>query len=380
MRILYQSNGFLPSLIGGVEVLSYHLLRELGRRGHQVLAISECRQMDQRGRRTFDGIDLVQLAFAPTMASRNLSAMRDTHAKVAEVVDGFRPDLLHLNDTGLGSLFFLRGGATGYIPRILTLHSPVRPPDSLGLQGRMAMDVDHVVAVSQAIRDDALAAMPALDGRISLIRNALPMPDEVPMELPFAPPVLLCLGRVVREKGFHVAVRAFALLRKRGVDARLVIAGNGDEVTSLETLAAELGIADRLVFTDWVMPDRVPDLLNSATLVLMPSRWPEPFGLVALQAAQMGRPVIASAVGGLPEIVDDGTTGLLVESGDEAALADAIEALLSDAPAARLMGAAARKHAAQAFDFSVLVDGYERAYEQAVSSCSVRPGSRERAA
>jgi glycogen(starch) synthase len=376
LRILYQSNGFLPSLIGGVEVLSYHLLRALAARGHDVLAISECRQMDQLGRRTYDGIDLVQLAFAPTMASRSFSAMRQVHAKVAEVVVDFRPDMLHLNDTGLGSLFFLRGGATGHIPRILTLHSPVRAAGDLGLQGRMAMDVDHVVAVSQSIHDDLLAAVPALGGRISLIRNALPMPDEMPADLPFAPPTLLCLGRVVREKGFHVAVRAFALLRGRGVAARLLIAGNGDEKSRLEAMAAELGVAGDISFLDWVMPDRVPALINGATLVLMPSRWPEPFGLVALQAAQMGRPVVASKAGGLPEIVDHGVTGLLFGNGDEAALADAVQALLADEPLARRMGVAARERASRKFDFAALVDGYERAYALAAA----RPGSRDRAA
>ena len=370
LRILYQCNGFLPSLIGGVEILSHHLVRELCRRGHDVLVVTERRETDLPGRQRFDGIDIVRLGFDAAMARRSLAAMRATSATVGDIVNAFRPDVLHLNDTGLGSLFFLHGGATGRVPRVLTFHSPIRAPNQLGLQRRLALDVDRIVAVSQAIGAAVAAAMPDLQGKLSVIRNALPMPGLPPTALPFAPPMLLCVGRLVSDKGFDLAVRAFALLRGRGSAARLTIAGNGDEKIDLETLARGLDVADHVTFLDWVMPDRVPELLNRATLVLMPSRWAEPFGLVALQAAQMGRPVIAAAVGGLPEIVDHGMTGLLVESGDESALADAVRTLLADEAAARRYGATARERARDAFDFAALVDAYEQVYAEASASCA----------
>ena len=309
---------------------------------------------DPLGRQTFDGLDLVRLELAPAIERRNLSALRDVSETVAELVKSFRPDILHLNDTLISSFFFLRGGATGNLPRVLTLHSPIRPAGKDGLQVRLAADADRVVAVSQAQYDAAATTMPMVRSKLSVIPNALPLPNLSPADLPFAPPVLLGVGRLVSDKGFDVAVRSLARLRDRGTIARLTIAGNGPEKSNLESLGRDLGVADQVKFVNWVMPKHVASLINTATVVLMPSRWPEPFGLVALQAAQMGRPTIASAVGGLPEIVEHGLTGLLVEPNDEHVLAEAIQVVLSDASLASRLGANAHRVAREKFDFHAL--------------------------
>ena len=218
--------------------------------------------------------------------------------------------------------------------------------------------------MSRAFHDAAIAAIPALRGKTAVILNALPMPKPRPTELPFARPVLLCLGRLVWDKGFDLAIRAFALLRDRGIVAKLVVAGDGSERSNLEALAGDLRVADGIEFIGWVAPDRVADLINTATLMLMPSRWPEPFGLVALQAAQMGRPTIAAAVGGLPEIVEHGRTGLLVAADSEHGLADAVQELLANPRWARRLGDHARQRAREKFDFAAFVDDYERVYAE----------------
>jgi glycogen(starch) synthase len=373
MRILYQCNGFLPA-IGGVEVLSYHLVTELRRRGHEVLVITQRAGLGAPVRETFDGLDLLRFDFGlPAIHKRDLPVLRDLSVTIASVVNGFQPDVLHLNDTFFTSFFFLRGGATGNVPRVLTLHSPIRPAGKDGLQARLATDADRVVAVSRALYDAALAAIPMVQSKLSMILNALPLPNLSPADLPFAPPLLLGVGRLVSDKGFDVAVRALALLRDRGTIARLTIAGNGQEKSSLETMGRDLGVANQVKFVNWVMPEQVASLINTATVVLMPSRWPEPFGLVALEAAQMGRPTIASAVGGLPEIVEHGLTGLLVEPNDEHALAEAIHVLLSDASLAIRLGANACRVAREKFDFHTLVDAYERVFAEArESACPAR--------
>jgi glycogen(starch) synthase len=364
VRILYQCNGFLPGTIGGVEVLSHHLLTELRRRGHEILTIAGRARSDPLGPQTFDGLDLVKLDFELAVASRDLVALRGVKTVVAELVANFRPDVLHLNDVLMSSFFFMRGGASGYLPRVLTLHSPIRPAGKDGLQARLAADAEHVVAVSQAQYDAAAATMPELQSKMSTILNALPMPSLQPTELPFTPPVLLCIGRLQSDKGFDLAIRTFARLRDRGVVAKLTLAGDGPEKGRLVALARDIGIAGQIEFPGWVMPDQVGALINTATMVVMPSRWPEPFGLVALQAAQMGRPVVACAVGGLPEVIDHGVTGVLVAPDDEQAMADAIEKILSDAPAARRMGESARRQARTKFDFSALVDAYENLFAE----------------
>jgi glycosyltransferase involved in cell wall biosynthesis len=365
VRILYQCNGFLLSTIGGVEVLSYHLLKELRRRGHDVLVVTGREQSDASGAQTFDGLDLVRLDFEQAVSSRNLIVLRNVKTAVAELVSRFRPDILHLNDALLSSFLFLRGGATGNLPRVLTLHSPIRPAGKDGLQAHLAADADRIVTVSQAQYDDAAATMPALRGKMSMIPNALPWPDLQPTELALTPPVLLCIGRMRTDKGFDLAIRMFARLRERGVIAKFVAAGDGPEKGRLEALARGLGLADHIDFPGWVAPDRVLSMINTSTVVVMPSRWPEPFGLVALQAAQMGRPVVACRVGGLPEVVDHERTGLLVVADDEQAMADTIESLLSDVSSVKRMGERARQRARDKFDFATLVDAYEKLYAEA---------------
>jgi glycogen(starch) synthase len=112
-------------------------------------------------------------------------------------------------------------------------------------------------------------------------------------------------------------------------------------------------------FLGWVHPDRVLALMNDSTMVLMPSRVPEGFGLVALQAAQMNRPVVASGVGGVMEVVVHEETGLLVEPADEGALAGAIIALLGDPARAERLGRAGRRRAETELGWERHVDAYD---------------------
>jgi glycogen(starch) synthase len=338
------------------------LLKELRRRGHDVLVITGREPSDPSGAQTFDELHVVRIDFDRAVASRNLAVLRGVRTEVAELVRRFRPDVLHLNDTLLSSFLFLRGGATGNLPRVLTLHSPIRPAGKDGLQARLAADADRIVTVSRAQCDDAVATMPAQRGKMSIIPNALPWPDLPPTDLALTPPVLLCIGRMRSDKGLDLAIRMFAQLRDRGVIAKLIFAGDGPERDSLEAFARSLGLADHVDFLGWVAPDRVMSMINTSTVVVVPSRWPEPFGLVALQAAQMGRPVVACRVGGLPEVIEHERTGLLVAVDDEQAMAGAIESLLSNGLVVKRMGELARQRAREKFVFSALVDAYEQVY------------------
>ena len=117
-----------------------------------------------------------------------------------------------------------------------------------------------------------------------VIYNALPEPARAPTPVSFAPPRLLCVGRVTEQKGFDTAIAAMPRVREAFPDAELMIAGDGDARRSLVELARRLNVSDCVHMAGWVPPEDVPGLIDRATLVLMPSRW-EPFGLVALQAA-----------------------------------------------------------------------------------------------
>lgn len=152
-------------------------------------------------------------------------------------------------------------------------------------------------------------------------------------------PHVLFVGRVVRVKGLLVLLRALA--RVPG-PWRLTVAGDGADLPRARRLAARLGIADRTAFLGWVTGDALRRAYEQATVVAVPSLWPEPFGIVGLEAMSYGRPVVAFAVGAIPEWLEDGTTGLLVSPFDGAALAGKIAWLLDRPSLAREMGMAGR--------------------------------------
>jgi glycogen(starch) synthase len=182
-----------------------------------------------------------------------------------------------------------------------------------------------------------------------------------PAPLEFDPPRLLCVGRLAPEKGFELALSAFASLVERFPSARLIVGGDGPERASLVQQAADLGISSRVDFVGWVAPKRVQVLMNSATIVVLPS-WTEGLPLVATEAAQVARPVVATRVGGMPEVVLHGETGLLVEPGDSAALAAAITSLLEDPRRARAMAEAARRRADDLFGLDSCIGAYDALY------------------
>lgn len=151
-------------------------------------------------------------------------------------------------------------------------------------------------------------------------------------------------GRVVAPKGVAVLIHA-----ARAVDAEFVICGDGWGLDAMRALARRLGVLDRVRFTGWLTEEALAQELADASVVAMPSLWPEPFGLVGIEALAAGRPVIASDTGGVGDWLVDGVNGLLVKPGDARALAKALDKLLSDPSRQRAMGAAGREMVAARF-------------------------------
>jgi glycogen(starch) synthase len=170
---------------------------------------------------------------------------------------------------------------------------------------------------------------------------------------------VLALGRLVPAKGFDIALRAFAQLASTFPEVRFTIAGDGASRDDLQSLARSLDI--RVSFPGWIEPDDVPRLLNDASVVVMPSRR-EGLPIVAVQAALMARPIVATAAGGLREIVVDGENGIRVPDEDPAAVAHAVARLLNDPHQSTAMGARGRVHALTALDWQRTVASYHALY------------------
>lgn len=160
------------------------------------------------------------------------------------------------------------------------------------------------------------------------------------------PGLILTGGRLVREKGIDLFLAALAGLPGAW---RAVIAGDGLEAGALRAQAAATGLGERVTFAGWQDEAGMAALFRRAAIVAMPSRWPEPSGILGLEAMAHGRPVVAFATGGIPEWLADGETGLLAPPGDAGAFAGALAALLGDPARARRLGEAGRARAAQRF-------------------------------
>jgi glycogen(starch) synthase len=182
----------------------------------------------------------------------------------------------------------------------------------------------------------------------------------------FKDPIILCLGRLVQQKGFDVALQAFSKVEGVIPRARLMIVGEGDEETALKQLAASLGIMGKVDFTGPVSPEDVYQVISKATMLLLPSRF-EGLPMVALQAAKLERPIISSDVDGLPELIIDRLSGLVLKENDEYELAKAILFMFRNPDLAVAMGKAAALRLKERFGFDRCVDQYERLYHQAVS-------------
>ena len=184
-----------------------------------------------------------------------------------------------------------------------------------------------------------------------------PGPESPPYDGPAAR--LLCVGRLIPVKGHSVLLEAFAAARRELPELSLALAGTGPLEAELRARAGP-GVE----FLGHVSP--VEPELERAAIVVVPSLG-EGFGMVALEAMERGRPVVASAVGGLPEIVRDGETGLLVPSGDVGALAEAILALARDPERARAYGAAGRRRAVEEFGAERCVERVDALYRAALA-------------
>jgi len=176
---------------------------------------------------------------------------------------------------------------------------------------------------------------------------------------------LLYVGRLSREKGIEYLLKAMPLITKAMPRAHLYIAGDGDQQYKLEDLSKELNITKSVTFLGPVPFKEIKNHYNKANILIVPSLWKEPFGLVGPEAMSVGRPVVASNVGGIPEWLDDGVNGFLVEPGNSKQIAEKVIRLFSDRKLLEKMGENARKKAEQ-FSIEKHVIKIENIYEKLV--------------
>jgi glycogen(starch) synthase len=364
--VLFLTELFRP-YIGGVEVHASRILTAMRERGHVFEVVTSHGHLELPDTDEWDDVRVHRLPFDRALRERDVDAMADSLARLAAIKRAFAPDLVHVNLSDATVFFHVRTERAHPSPTLVTVRVSLRglPAGPRTLLGKLLTRAAWVAANSTAVHEDLLELDSGLVERSSVVYNGLEAPPPAPY--PAGPPLVVGLGRVVQDKGFDVLLDAFAAVREVLPEARLMIAGDGAEHGPLLDRARALGLGGSVELPGWVDPDDVPGLLARAALVVVPSRWREAFGLVALQAALAARPVVATRVGGLAEVVEDGATGTLVPNEDAAAMAGAMLDLLKDTGRARELGERARERALARFSWRVHLDAYDDLYAKLVA-------------
>lgn len=184
--------------------------------------------------------------------------------------------------------------------------------------------------------------------------------------IPYEVPVMIAVGRLEYEKGFHLAIEALNALRRQ--DVHLLIVGKGREAARLQSLAASTGLSSRVHFTGFVKHTSLPALYATSDLFLMPTLREEGHPLVVAEAMACGLPVVASLIGGIPSIVNEGIHGYLIPPGDVKALARQIDTLLEIPERAHAMGLASRTKAVESFSIERMIADTERVFLAALKA------------
>jgi glycosyltransferase involved in cell wall biosynthesis len=210
-----------------------------------------------------------------------------------------------------------------------------------------------VLALSEAWRTTLQEISP--QARIEVLMNAVPLPPSDGVSAPGPQPTLLFFGEIARHKGVFELARAFARVANELPELRLIYAGTGSGVEETRRLVEQFGLGGRVKFTGWLQAERKRATLAGATMFVLPS-FVEGMPMALLEAMSFGLPVIATPVGGVPEIVTHGLDGLLVPPGDIDALAAAITRLTSDPELRARLGRAARETVAKRFSLDSAVE------------------------
>ncbi|MBW4495131.1 MAG: glycosyltransferase family 4 protein [Oscillatoria princeps RMCB-10] len=387
MKILLVNDYGTPT--GGAELMMLALREGLRQRGHDARLFASC----AKGGAAESLADFE--CFGTTSSFRTLlqTANPPAAVKLRRVLAEFQPDIVHVKIfltqlsplilpllKDIPSLYHVawyraicplgtkmlpdgtscidRAGAVCYTKGCLPLRDwlPLMLQMKLWRQWRDAFNL--IVANSEATKRRLVA-----EGiePVEVVWYGIPIrPQRPPLS---SPPTVAFAGRLVWEKGADILVRAFAKVAAEIPQARLLVAGDGPERDALASLISEHKLQQNVTFLGHLSREEMELHFASAWVQAVPSRWQEPFGIVAAEAMMRGTAAVASGSGGLTEIVRDGHTGFLIPPEDAGALTEALLRLLQNRDLAEQMGRSAREVALKDFSEATFVDRFIQLYK-----------------
>jgi glycosyltransferase involved in cell wall biosynthesis len=364
MRILQA----IPTLgLGGAERLVASLASHLLCWGHSVAVVAQYESTGSwiEKRLASEGVELHFLGKRPGPDVRIVP-------RTARAIRRFYPDVVHSHSAHVLRYAIPAVAMAARCPIVHTLHNVAEyEADAPGkiLQYVAFRAGVTPVAIGRAVAESLRRVYRLVPRHV--IPNGIPIGDFAPppesmeelrvaLDLPPGAPTFVAVGRFMEQKNHITLLHAFASDRLRSLGAHLLLVGDGELRGALERTVLELGLGSRVRFLG-NRPD-VPRLLHAADVFVLASRW-EGNPLSVMEAMAAGRPVVATAVGCVPELVVNGA-GQLVAPGDIAGLERAMFELASDLPLARAQGAAAAAVARDRFDSALMARAYERLYRE----------------
>ena len=375
--------------MGGPALHVTYLARGLASRGYETTLIAgDVARGEESMAFVADraGVEVVRL---PGL-SRELSPIRDAVAawRVARIIRRVRPDIVHTHTAKAGAVGRMAALLAGTRRPVVvhTFHGHVlrgyfgRAGTLLfrAIETALARATDRLIAVSPEVRDELVALHVAPRGKFSIVRLGIELEPRVRFEgdpaevrrrhgIPAEKFVVGWFGRMTAVKRTDDLLTMLAGVRERGIDALLLLVGDGDDRERLEQRAHDLGLARSCLFVGY-QEDVAPWYAVCDTVVLTSASEGTPVTIIEALAA--GRPVVATRVGGVPDVVDEGETGFLVRPGDTHALAERIQILARDPERRAAMGAAGRERTLSRYAVERLVDDMDALYRELLATTS----------
>ena len=411
MRILLLSNRFPPDVEGGAELFAGDVVPALQRRGHdvqvltaRVASITALRDagVQRELRRVVDASEKPN-GSRRSGAGRALAFYRQTHSRlsatvVRRTIQRLSPDVVYVwNLSGIGLVSVLRALLHQNTPTVFHLHSYwwqyINSPQTRFSRVRASwlkrlligpvppLRFSSFIAASDALKHEYVR-VGCPEDRIEVIGCGIDprlLRGEPPTSRSRRTPTVMYAGRLCAEKGVTVALEAIDVLvngERRRVRFRVYGEGDPSYCDQMRDYVRERRLEDVVTFAGQVDRHELVGAYDSADVLVVPSLWEEPFGLVAVEAMARGVPVVASNVGGLRQVVRDGVDGYLVEPGAAGALAGAVERLLGSPSRREAMGRAGYHAVRERFDIEACVDRIEHHLKDATTldlrECSYR--------
>ena len=299
-------------------------------------------------------------------------------------------DVIHAHDWVTAHAGVTLRGALGARALVATIHAteagrhqgwlPGPLSDAIhSIEHWLVHEADRVIVCSHHMSEEVVKLFAARHDHVSVIANGIDVqrwcaqPDHTAHARAVharTGPLLVFVGRLEWEKGAHTLIDALPRLRRRIPGVRAVVAGRGGHADELQRQVRARRLGSVVDFVGWLPEPELHGLVAAADALVVPSLY-EPFGMVALEGAALGAPLVVARTGGLAEFVDDGATGRVFEPGDVESLADAVTEAIRDQEGSRHMAEAAHRKAQESYGWSLIAEQTDEAYARALMDSPV---------